>query len=178
MKVNTGLVPYALMRLHLRSETTSRGRTAGEGLTKRMTEVNLSLNSKKRERLHVWGAIIHGKNFPLDRFPLRPAHVVNKVKIAADTITADVYLAQILSGPLKDAVAWAKADGREAIIVGLVRTVSEDLRRKGPKGALSVSSTLVLLLIFTPLRTAGHGSRTRLDACPAVLQAWMSSGRL
>jgi hypothetical protein len=80
-------------------------------------EKNLSLRKKKGKMLHVWGAIIHGHKFPLVRVALRPAHVVNKVKIAADTINAEVYLTQVLSGPLKEAVVWAKADGREPIVL-------------------------------------------------------------
>jgi hypothetical protein len=68
--------------------------------------------------LHVWEAIIiHGHKFPLVRFALRLAQVVNKVKIAADTINAEVYLTQVSSGPLKEAVVWAKADGRDPIVL-------------------------------------------------------------
>lgn len=77
----------------------------------------LSLRKKKGKMLHVWGAIVHGKKFPLVRFDLKPIRTVNKVRIAADKIDGNVYLSQILSGPLKDAVAWAKANGREPIVL-------------------------------------------------------------
>ena len=80
-------------------------------------EKNLSLRKKKGKMLHVWGAIIHGHKFPLVRFALRPVHTVNKVKIAAETINSQVYPKQVLSGPLKDAVAWAKENGREPIVL-------------------------------------------------------------
>jgi hypothetical protein len=66
---------------------------------------------------HVWGAIIHGRKLPLVCFGRRPTHVVNKVKAAAHTIDANVYLVRLLSGPLKDAVAWAKAEGRAPIVL-------------------------------------------------------------
>jgi hypothetical protein len=80
-------------------------------------EKNLSLRKKKGKVLHVWGAIIHGHKFPLVRFALRPAHVENKIKVAAETINSKVYLDQIPKGPLKDAVDWTKANGREPIVL-------------------------------------------------------------
>jgi hypothetical protein len=73
---------------------------------------------KKGKTLHVWGAVISGTKFPLVRFALRPVRTVNKVRIASDKIVGNVYLNQILRGPLTDAVAWAKANGREPIVLG------------------------------------------------------------
>jgi hypothetical protein len=78
-------------------------------------EKNLSLRKKKGKMLHDWGAIIHGHKSPLVRFTLRPVHPVKKVKIAAETINAQVYLKQVLSSTLKDAVVWEKEDGREPL---------------------------------------------------------------
>jgi transposase len=80
-------------------------------------ENHLCIRKKKGKTLHVWGAVIHGKKIPLVRFALRPVRTVNKVKIAPDKIDGNVYLNQILSGPLKDAVAWSKANGREPIVL-------------------------------------------------------------
>ena len=77
----------------------------------------LSPKKKKGKMLHVWGAIVHGHKFPLVRFALKPAHQEGGKRIAAQTINAKVYLAQILAGPLTEAVAWTKKDGREPLVV-------------------------------------------------------------
>ena len=50
--------------------------------------------------LRVWGAIYHGYKLPLVRFDLAKARMEGGKKIAAQTITADVYVRQILEGPL------------------------------------------------------------------------------
>jgi hypothetical protein len=64
---------------------------------------------KKRDKMvHVWDAIVQGHKFPLVRFALRPAHQEGGKRIAAETINAKVYVAQILEGPLTNAAAWAK----------------------------------------------------------------------
>lgn len=77
----------------------------------------LTVKKKKGKQLHVWGAIIHGHKFPLVRFALRPAHQEGGKKIAAETITGKLYQDQILDGPLTHAVAWAKAQGLEPLVV-------------------------------------------------------------
>ena len=77
----------------------------------------LTVKKKRGKQLHVWGAIIHGHKFPLVRFALRPARQEGGKKIAAETITGKVYEEQILKGPLTQAVAWAKAQGREPLVV-------------------------------------------------------------
>jgi hypothetical protein len=74
--------------------------------------------------------------------------VVNKVKIAADTINTEVYLKQVLSGPPKESVVWAKADGQ----MTPVRTVCV-LRWKGLNWASSIWSTRV------PRLTKRHENR-------------------
>jgi transposase len=75
------------------------------------------LSPKKKRGKHVWGAIISGHKFPLVRFALRPEHQEGGKKIAAQKINAKVYVAQTLEGPLTDAVAWAKGDGRDVLVV-------------------------------------------------------------
>ena len=49
-------------------------------------EKHLCPRKKKGKMLYVWGAVTHGKNFPLVRFALRPVRTVNKVRLAADKI--------------------------------------------------------------------------------------------
>jgi hypothetical protein len=61
--------------------------------------------------IHIWGAIRYGKKLPLVRFKLAPARQVKKVKIKAETITAGVYSAQILWGPMISYINQAKAEG-------------------------------------------------------------------
>jgi transposase len=80
-------------------------------------EANLSVRKKRGAMVHVWGAIIHGHKFPLVRFALQPAHQKDKVRIAAQTINADVYLEQIMKGPLKNAVVWAEHQGLEPLVL-------------------------------------------------------------
>ena len=58
---------------------------------------------------HAWQKV------PSRSICLRPVRTVKKGRLAADKIDGDVYLSQILSVPLKVAVAWAKASGREPI---------------------------------------------------------------
>ena len=77
----------------------------------------LSVRKKKGKIIHVWGAIIHGHKFPLVKFALAPAHQKNKVRIAAQTINADVYLEQIIKGPLVKAVTWAHHKGLEPLVL-------------------------------------------------------------
>ncbi|KAI5453255.1 hypothetical protein NCC49_006278 [Naganishia albida] len=97
----------------------------------------LTAKKKRGKQLHVWGAIVHGHKFPLVRFALRPAHQEGGKKIAAETITGKVYDEQILKGPLTEAVAWAKAQGREPLVVEdgapvhLIKKLAADRARAG-----------------------------------------------
>ena len=67
--------------------------------------------------IHILGAIIHGHKSPLVKLALAPAHHKNKVRIAAQTINADVYLEQILKGSLVKAVIWAHHQGLEPLVL-------------------------------------------------------------
>ena len=77
----------------------------------------LSVRKKKGKIIHVWGAILHGHKLPLVKYDLTPAHQKNKVRTAAQTITAQVYLDQIIEGPLVSAVGWALYQGLEPLVL-------------------------------------------------------------
>ena len=51
--------------------------------------------------LHVWGPIYYGIKLPLYRFQLTRARTINGRKVAAQTITGDVYMRQVLAGSLE-----------------------------------------------------------------------------
>ena len=67
--------------------------------------------------LHVWGAIYHGHKFPLVRFELAKARREGGKTIAAQTITSDVYMRQILAGPLNDYVRSLQQEGHAVSVV-------------------------------------------------------------
>lgn len=69
----------------------------------------LRVRKKRGKIIPVWGAIIHGHKSPL-------VHQKNKVKVAAQTINADVYLEQIIKGPLVKAVTWAHGQGLAPLV--------------------------------------------------------------
>jgi hypothetical protein len=60
---------------------------------------------------------MNGHKSPLVGFALIPAHQEGGKEIAAATITGKVHEEQILSGPLTQELAWAKAQNLQDLVV-------------------------------------------------------------
>jgi transposase len=80
-------------------------------------EKYLTTKKRKGAAVHVWGAIMHGKKFPLHFFDLAKAKRRKSGNIKAQTINATVYCEQVLWGPMQAAVNEAKRDGRDPLVV-------------------------------------------------------------
>ena len=78
---------------------------------------NITVKFRPGAAIHVWGCIMHGHKLPLHRFDLRKARTVNKVRIAADKITSEVYANQMIAGKLSEYVAYARAHGVAPLVV-------------------------------------------------------------
>lgn len=75
--------------------------------------------NKKRKRgaVHVWGAVMYGRKFPLHFFELAKEKPTKGVRRKGETITATKYCEQILWGPMQEAVNKAKAAGVDPLVV-------------------------------------------------------------
>jgi transposase len=87
---------------------------------------------------------------------------VNKVRIAPDKIDGNVYLNQIWSGPLKAAVAWAKANGREPIVL-------QDLA--GPHKMMGFVEERASFGIITVEHPGAYPDLNAIESC----RAWVKS---
>ena len=63
---------------------------------------------------HIWGAIHHGYMFSHVRFELAKAHHEGGKNLAAQTIISDVYMRQILAGPMDDYICRLQQDSHAA----------------------------------------------------------------
>ena len=83
---------------------------AGEGGQKRCVRAageahlpqHINRVFRRGSTLHIWRAIYYGIKLPPYRFELTKARTINGRKVAAQAISGDVYMRQILAGPLKD----------------------------------------------------------------------------
>jgi hypothetical protein len=80
-------------------------------------KANITTKFRPGPTMHVWDAIVHGKKLPLMKFELQKVHTVKKVRIAAQTITAEVYAEQILAGPLLCYCNQMREEGVDVLVV-------------------------------------------------------------
>jgi transposase len=78
---------------------------------------HIQIKFRHGKAIHVWGAIMYGVKLPLIKFNLAKARTVNKVKLAAETITSVKYMEQILWGPMQDYVNQARDRGVDVKVV-------------------------------------------------------------
>ena len=79
---------------------------------------HLQIKFQPGNPIHIWGCIMKGQKFPLVKFELAKACTVNKQRVAAQTITSEVYAQQILGGPLLNNSNHASHMGIAPLVVG------------------------------------------------------------
>ena len=71
----------------------------------------------QRKSLMVWGAVAHGKKWPLVRLPLAPSTVSGGQRIRAEGLNGQRYADWIISSQLSPMMTELRSEGREDVLV-------------------------------------------------------------